>query len=91
MQNKYTSKSKKESYKNAYGSREIKCQVSKGRKYYKLTFDHSVHCFVDVKNGDVYKAASYNKPAKHVRYNLLTNPETCFAKCDWAGGYLYIR
>ena len=80
-----------ESYKNAYGSREIKCQVSKGRKYYKLTFDHSVHCFVDVKNGDVYKAASYNKPAKHVRYNLLTNPETCFAICDWAGGYLYIR
>ena len=80
-----------DSYRNSYGSRGILCKVTKGRKYYKLTFDHSVHCFVDVKNGNVYKAASYNKPAKHVRYNLLDNPEICFSKCDWAGGYLYLR
>ena len=82
-----------ESYKNAYGSREIKCKVSKGRKYYKLTFDHSVHCFVDVKNGNVYKAASYNKPAKHVRYNLLddVSRQSMFEKAHYAGGYLYLK
>ena len=64
--------------------------VSKGRKYYKVLTDNSVHCFVDVKNGDVYKAASYNKPAKHVRYNLLQDPQDCYNKCDWSGGYLYL-
>ena len=33
--------------------------------------DGSVHAFVDKKTGDVYKPAGYNKPAKHVRYNLM--------------------
>ena len=30
-----------------------------------------IHCFVNIKTGDVFKPESYNKPAKHVRYNLL--------------------
>ena len=77
---------------NKYGYKsDFNVTVSKGRKYYKVLTDNSVHCFVDVKNGDVYKAASYNKPAKHVRYNLLQDPQDCFNKCDWAGGYLYMR
>ena len=77
---------------NKYGYKsDFNVTVSKGRKYYKVLTDNSVHCFVDVKNGDVYKAASYNKPAKHVRYNLLVDPQDCFNKCDWAGGYLYMR
>ena len=79
------------SYKQSYDYRVINCEVKKGKKYWKLIFDNSVHAFVDVNNGDVFKPASWNKPAKHVRYNLLTNPEICFSKCDWAGGYLYIR
>ena len=73
------------SYKQSYDYRTINCEVKKGKKYWKLIFDNSVHAFVDVNNGDVYK------PAKHVRYNLLTNPEICLSNCDWAGGYLYIR
>ena len=69
----------------------FKVEVKKGRKYWKVITDNSVHCFVDVKNGDVYKPASWNKPAAIVRYNLLDNPEIVYERCDWAGGYLYIR
>ena len=57
--------------------------VKTGRKYYKImqqefdTFrdrneyrEGSVHAFVDKNTGEVYKPASYNAPAKHVRYDL---------------------
>ena len=81
----------KNDYIQRWNNREYNVTVKKGRKYYKVITDNSVHCFVDVKNGNVFKPESWNKPAKHVRYNLLKSPETCFAKCDWAGGYLYIR
>tara|TARA_B100000902_G_scaffold341650_1_gene345204 strand:+ start:89 stop:418 length:330 start_codon:yes stop_codon:yes gene_type:complete len=69
----------------------INVTVNKGRKYFKVIVDNSVNCFVDIKNGNVFKPASWNKPAPIVRYNLLTNPQDCFNRCDWAGGYLYIR
>ena len=66
--------------------------VGEGRKYFKVIMStsgsKSVHAFVD-RDGNVYKAASYKAPAKGVRYNLLTDPETCYRKADWAGGYLY--
>ena len=82
--------------------------VKTGRKYYKVmqqefdTFrdrneyrEGSVHAFVDKNTGEVYKPASYNSPAKHVRYDLrvindrvkLHTPRFT----DWAGGYLYLR
>ena len=55
----------------------------------------SVHCFIDKKTGEVYKAASWKAPAKIVRYDLrligdrdfLFNPNNI----DWAGGHLYMR
>ena len=55
----------------------------------------SVHCFVDKKTGEVYKAASWKAPAKIVRFDLrligdrefLFNPNNI----DWAGGHLYMR
>ena len=80
--------------------------VTKGRKYFKITSheydtyrdrneyrEGSVNCFVDRETGDVYKPASYNKPAKHVRYNLLerSSRAECLLRADWAGGYLYLR
>ena len=82
--------------------------VKTGRKYYKVmqqefdTFqdrneyrEGSVHAFVDKNTGEVYKPASYNAPAKHVRYDLrvindrvkLHDPRYT----GWAGGYLYMR
>jgi hypothetical protein len=68
--------------------------VEEGRKYLKVIMaaagSKSVHAFVD-RDGNVYKAASYKAPAKGIRYNLLTDPETCYQKAEWAGGYLYRR
>ena len=82
--------------------------IKKGRKYLKIinqqfdTFqdrneyrDGSVHAFIDRETGDVYKPAGYNKPAKHVRYNLLERKDREFLfnwrNTGWAGGYLYLR
>ena len=84
--------------------------VQKGRKYLKIVqqqFDDmgpnptheyrngSVHAFIDRETGDVYKPASWNKPAKHVRYNLLERSDRNFLfdwkNVGWAGGYLYMR
>lgn len=48
-----------------------------GRRYVKLVErDDSiqlrcVHCFVDRKNGDVLKAATWRAPAKHARGNIF--------------------
>ena len=82
--------------------------IKTGRKYHKImsqefdTFrdrneyrEGSVHAFVDKNTGEVYKPASYNSPAKHVRYDLriindrvkLHDPRYT----GWAGGYLYMR
>ena len=86
----------------------MKFKVKTGKKYYKIVqmeFDTyqnrneyregSVHAFVDKQTGQVYKPASWQAPAKHVRFDLriikerefLLNPKNC----DWAGGHLYMR
>ena len=86
----------------------MKFVIKNGRKYYKImqhdfdTFrdrneyrEGGVHAFVDKKTGEVYKPASYNSPAKHVRYDMriinqreqLHNPFFT----GWSGGYLYMR
>ena len=64
-------------------------------RYYGQYRDGSVHCFVDKETGDVYKPASWQAPAKHIRFTFqnvdhlkfLLNPDNV----GWAGGYLYIR
>ena len=63
-----------------------------GRKYHKVMQcvdgqTESVHCFIDKKTGEVYKAASIKAPAKGVRFNLLIIQEREFVleNCDWAG------
>jgi len=75
-----------------------KFYIQSGRKYHRIMMEtnggsESVHAFVDKKTGDLYKAASFKAPAKIVRFNLLNiaSREQCFARADWAGGYLYIR
>ena len=76
---------------NKYGYKsDYNVTIKKGRKYYKVITENSVHAFVDVNNGDVYKPASWNKPAKHVRFNLLQDPQDCYNKVSWSGGYLYL-
>ena len=64
-------------------------------KYFNQYRDSSVHAFVDKKTGQVYKPASWQAPAKHVRYDLRIIREREFLfnsnNTDWAGGYLYLR
>ena len=86
----------------------MKFRIQEGRKYYKIiqqnfeTYndfndyrDGSVHAFVDKNTGEVYMAASWRAPAKHVRYDMRIINERNYAhnpvNCDWAGGYLYMR
>ena len=82
--------------------------VKTGKKYYKIvqmefdTFqdrneyrEGSVHAFVDKQTGQVYKPASWQAPAKHVRFDLriIRDREFLFNSNNtgWAGGYLYLR
>ena len=79
---------------------EYKFVIEEGRKYLKIIMEvpndnrppsRSDHAFVDKKTGEVYKAASFNAPAKHVRYDLrlIKDREWLLEHADWAGGYLY--
>ena len=66
------------------------------RKYLKIVMvnnQRSVHAFVDRKTGEIYKPAGWQGPAKHVRGQLLDSAsrEDILERCDWAGGYLYMR
>ena len=86
----------------------MKFKVKTGKKFYKIvqmefdTFQNrneyregSVHAFVDKKTGQVYKPASWQAPAKHVRFDLRIIKEREFLfnsnNTGWAGGYLYLR
>ena len=64
-------------------------------KYYGQYRDGSVHAFVDKKTGQVFKPASWQAPAKHVRFDLRIIREREFLfnsnNTGWAGGYLYLR
>jgi len=83
-----------EKLKNGEG--HYKFYIESGRKYHKIWMEtddnsRSVHAFVDMKTGEVYKPASFKAPAKHVRFNLLliNDREWLLENADWAGGYLY--
>ena len=87
-------------YNSRYGDstavNDTHFEVDAGRKYYRIWMidnQKSIHAFINKETGDVFKPASYNKPAKHVRYNLLdkSSRDNCLLRADWAGGYLYLR
>lgn len=89
------------SYNTMYPARssrllsDVTYLIVPGRRYHKVIMDdnqRSIHAFVDKNTGDVYKPASWNAPAAHIRYNLLDDEsfETCLEKADWAGSYLYL-
>ena len=97
------SKKQLESVKNGTANL-MRFNVIEGRKYWKIfSYEYddrleeykqgSINAFINKQTGEVFKPASYNKPAKHVRYNLLdeNSRAECLLKADWAGGYLYLR
>ena len=86
----------------------MKFRIQEGRKYYKViqqnydTFqdrnyyrDGSVHSFVDKNTGEVYMAASWSSPAKHVRFDMRVIRDRTLMHTPsfvtWTSGYLYMR
>jgi hypothetical protein len=75
---------------------KIDFETNIGKKYLKLILvdgsSRSVHCFIDIKTGDVYKPASWKAPAKHIRFNLRDSKsrQLCYDRANWHGGYLYM-
>ena len=72
-----------------------------GQKFVRIVMDtnpgerygRSVHAFVDLATGDLYKPAGWKAPAKHVRGNIATGDGLADvqARFNWSGGYLYLR
>ena len=80
--------------------------ITTGKKYHKIISNDwderrkewnsgGVHAFVNKKTGEIYKAASWSAPAKHVRYDLRVIKDREYVldprNCGWSGGYLYMR
>lgn len=67
--------------------------LADGRKFIKVVTDdgtqRSVHSFVEKTTGNLYKAASWNAPAKGVRYNLVQDWDMLDSIMDQHGAYLY--
>ena len=63
------------------------------KKYTKIIkTDHgsdSVHAFLENNTLDIYKAATWNAPAKGARYNLFKDFNDILEVCQPNGGYLY--
>ena len=82
---------------------ETKFIYETGRKYfkvvrvedeYKSNDEHRcVEAFIDRQTGDIFKPASWIKPAKGARFNLLDEQscQLCFQHLDPFGGHLYKR
>ena len=84
----------------------MKFTITSGKKYLKIISNDwderreewnsgGVHAFVNKKTGEIYKAASWSAPAKHVRYDLRLIKDREYVldprNCGWSGGYLYMR
>jgi len=73
-----------------------KFYIESGRKYHKIIMEtdggsRSVHCFINMKTGELHKAASFKAPVKEPRFDMriIREREFVLENCDWSGGYLY--
>ena len=81
-------------YDSQHPKGRVKFYLTTGRKYHKIVEKNGgVHCFVNKKTGEVFKPASYNSPAKGVRYDMriINERNMLLSQADWAGSYLYLR
>ena len=70
-------------------------EVDTGRRFIKIVertkWQRSVHAFIEIATGNLYKAATFKAPAKDVRYNLVADMDMLQWKIDRHGSYLYYR
>jgi hypothetical protein len=78
------------------GKGMYKFYIESGRKYHKIIMEtgdgsRSVHAFVNMKTGELHKAASFKAPVKEPRFDMrvIKEREWVYENCDWSGGYLY--
>jgi len=75
--------------------------VTKGRSYFKVVMNYnggqrSVHAFVGIDTGCVYKPAGWQRPADYVRFDMRNDESfanllaAAGQKQAFAGGYLYL-
>jgi hypothetical protein len=66
--------------------------VEHGRRYVRLVkvdaSSRSAYCFVDTKNGDVLKAASWKAPAKGARGNIFNDDNGLTGMGPYGAAYL---
>jgi len=70
-----------------------KFEIKYGRKYariYAVSTSNCIHAFIDLATGDIYKPASRNAPAKHVRGNVLSD-ENGMESLDSCGFVRYLK
>lgn len=66
-----------------------KHEIQEGKRYYKIVAGGAAKAFIDKENGDIYMSASWSKPAKHVRGNVMD--ETNGMKAVDVYGVKYLR
>lgn len=64
-----------------------------GKRFFRITQiswgQKSVHAFVEIDTGDLFKAASYKAPAKGARFNLVNDMDQIKKVADVYTTYLY--
>lgn len=96
---RYIAGLKRDWYKHGNGTSLTRTWVTnEGRKYIKISSGYvedgevvseSVNAFVDKNTGDVFMPASWNAPAKGVRYNLFDDIDYLEKNCG--SGHLYMK
>jgi len=86
---------------DTWGNRSYTYSSDRGRRYIRIvqhdmmghaqTGQRSVHAFVEVTTGLVYKPAGWTAPAKGARYDLTSETDRALIAehCEFSGGYLY--
>lgn len=83
--------------KNYTNTRNESMELTIGKKYAKISRKgpgvNSVYCFIGLETGDIYKAASWNAPAKHIRGSIFQPDSVLFGdgKCCGPYGIVYLR
>lgn len=82
-------KERVEGFKSAVKAKyKIDLYMTYGRRYVKVEKGSYVYCFIDMKNGDVLKPATWRGPAKHARSNVYNADFGLSGVNDYGANYI---